>query len=173
MKNKILIAGLSISIALLSACKNDDDDSNNSMNNTDRNFMTMASYGNYNEIDAGGVAVSHGNTTMVTSFGSMMQMDHGVAQSDLSAMGARKNVSLPTGPDSAHIAMKQMLMTLSGRSFDTAYMNAQVRDHQATIDLFQDEIANGRDGEVKNFASTKLPVIQHHHHMADSIARAL
>jgi len=156
---------------LLGACDKHDDTS--SLNNTDLNFMQMASYGNYNEIDAGTVAASRGNTAGVKSFGSMMQMDHGMAQNDLKTIGSQKSLNLPTGPDSAHVAMKQMLMTLSGRKFDSTYMSGQVKDHQTTISLFQNEISNGNDPDVKNFATIKLPTIQMHYQMADSIAKRL
>jgi len=169
--NKLFLAG-AMAATLFGACNKDDDD-DSGMNDTDRNFMTNASYSNYNEIDAGTVAVARGSNPAVTSFGSMMQMDHTMAQNALDSIGDRRNMNLPTGPDQEHVMLKQMLMTLSGHTFDTAYMNSQVRDHQKTINLFQDEINNGRDQQVKNFASSKLPTIQHHYHMADSIARNL
>ena len=171
--NKLFLACSTVAV-LFAACNKDDDDNNSNLNDTDRNFMMKASYGNYNEIDAGSLASTKGNRSDVRSYGSMMVIDHTAAQNQMKTLATQKGVTnLPTGPDSVHVAMKQMMMNMNGRTFDTAYMNAQVRDHQATINLFQNEISNGQDAQVKNMASTKLPIIQHHYHLADSIARSL
>lgn len=170
--NRILLA-CGMAAVLFAACKKDDDNNSNNISDADRTFMQMAAYSNNDEIDAGTLASTKGNMASVRSFGSMMVTDHGMAQTDLQSLASQKGVTLPSGPDSLHIAMKQMMMNLSGRDFDTAYMNAQVRDHQATITLMQNEISNGSNQDVKNYASSKLPTIQMHYHMADSIARTL
>jgi putative membrane protein len=54
-------------------------------------------------------------------------------------------------------------------SFDTAYINSQVKDHQAAVNLFQSEISAGATQSVKDYASKYLPHIQMHLNMADSI----
>ena len=173
MTNKKWIAATLLALAI-AGCKKDDDDNNGqTLNDTDRTFMTSASYGNNSEIDAGTAASSMASIGAVQSFGTRMVTDHTTAQSDLVSVGAQVGVtSLPSTPDSAHIQLKAMLMTLSGRAFDSAYMKLQVSDHANTIALFQNEINNGSNTQVKNYASTHLPTIQMHKHMADSIVAA-
>lgn len=68
--------------------------------------------------------------------------------------------------------MKMMLMTLSGRAFDSAYMKMQVANHINTINPMHSEINNGSDQRVKDYASAKLPNVQMHKQMADSIVKA-
>ena len=80
--------------------------------------------------------------------------------------------TLPTTPDAAHIQMKMMLLTEAGLAFDSTYMRMQVTDHQSTINLMQDEISNGSDQKVKDYASSHLTVVQMHKRMADSIVAA-
>ena len=65
------------------------------------------------------------------------------------------------------------LNSLSGHSFDSAYISSQVMDHQAAVTLFQNEISNGNNSSVKSYASTYLPHIQMHLQKADSLSRAL
>lgn len=152
-------------------CNKDDDSINNK--SMDQDFMTKAAYSNLAEVDAGQVAASRGSDMAVTMFGQMMVTDHNTAQSELMATAISKGVSLPTGPDSAHVAMKAMLMTMSGRAFDSMYVHGQIADHQATIDLMQNEINTGSDNEAKSYANKYLPKVQMHKHMVDSIASAL
>lgn len=92
----------------------------------------------------------------------MMVADHGAAESALDSLGSALNVSLPSTPDTAHIAMAAMLQTLSANVFDTTYIGAQVKDHINTIALFQQELASGNNMQVKNYATKYLPKIQMH-----------
>lgn len=171
MNNKKWIAAAMLALAI-AGCKKDDD-GGQTLNDTDRTFMTSASYGNNSEIDAGTTATSMASIGAVQSFGTRMVTDHTTAQSDLVSVGTQVGLSnLPTTPDSVHIQLKAMLMTLSGRAFDSAYMKLQVSDHANTIALFQNEINNGSNTQVKNYASTHLPTIQMHKQMADSIVAA-
>ncbi len=152
------------------SCKKDDDNNAQTLSDTDRVFMTNASYSNNNETDAGSAASTMASMAMVKNFGVMMVSDHTKAQSDLSTVGTQVGkTDLPTTPDSMHVRMKAMLMTMSGRAFDSAYLKMQVTDHINTIALLQNEINNGSDQRVKNYATTQLPVVQMHKRMADSI----
>ncbi len=171
MKVRSIIILLATAVFGIAACHKDEN--NDSMNQADRDFMMAASYGNNNEVDAGQTASGMANDAMVKSFGSMMVTDHTTAENELKTLSSRKNVTIPTTPDAAHVSMKAMLMTMTGRAFDSAYMRAQVTDHQATIDLMQAEINNGKDQEVKDYASKYLPKVQMHKHMADSIVSAM
>jgi putative membrane protein len=170
---KAIILPAAVLLIAFSGCKKDDDNNDSGLNDTDRTFMTNAAYSNNAEVDAGTIAASRGNMGMVRDFGTMMAADHSTAQAELVTLGTQVGYSnLPATPDSAHIRISNMLKTMSGRAFDSSYMKQQVVDHQNTISLMQNEIANGRDQRVKNFATTKLPIIQHHKHMADSIVAA-
>jgi len=168
---KKLLGMALLSTTIFTACNKDDD--NESMNQTDMNFMTMASYGNHNEIAAGKIADSNASNAAVRSFGMMMVTDHSMAETELTNLAAQYNMAIPQMPDSAHRAMGMMLRSMSGMMFDSTYMTKQVMDHQMTIQLFQNEIANGSDQSVKAYAQKYLPKIQMHHHMADSISMGL
>ena len=168
---KKLLSGFLLATTAFAACNKDDDDG--ALNQTDRDFLMLASYGNHNEIAAGGIADSNAMNLSVDQFGNMMVSDHSTAQNELTTLASEMNITIPQMPDTTHIILGQVLRTLAGMAFDSTYMATQVADHQATIQLFQNEIANGNHELVKNYAIKYLPKIQTHYHMADSIRMEL
>jgi putative membrane protein len=62
---------------------------------------------------------------------------------------------------------------LMGRAFDTAYMKSQVMDHDAALQLFQQEAANGENQKLRDYANKYVPHIMMHKQMADSILMKL
>ncbi len=169
MKKRFLFSTLVVGV-IFSACHKDD---KQSLNDTDRNYMMQAALSNLAEIDAGTLASTKGNKDSTKMFGAMMVADHQKANASLDSLAKVKGVTLPTAPDAEHVALKQRLSTLSGRTFDTAYINSQVKDHQKTITLFQSEISGGMDQNTRDFASKNLPVIQMHYTMADALSKKL
>ena len=73
-----------------------------------------------------------------------MVRDHTKANDKLKQIAGRKNIELPTEPDAKHKAKKQELEAASGAAFDSAYMQAQVADHEATESLLKQQIESGR-----------------------------
>jgi len=173
------ISGLSklfIVAALFAASCNDDDDDNNmntTLNDADKNFMTIAAYANRNEIDFAETALTKATADTVKTFAHMMIAEHTNAMNELDSIANQFSYTLPTTIDSLHAAMKTDLMAKSGYSFDTAYIDGQVRDHQATISLFQNQASQGNNVSVKNWANKTLPNLQTHLAAADSIQNFL
>ncbi len=157
---KHLFYGAAAAVLLLSSCDKNGND--NSVTSADQDFMVKASYSNWAEVGAGGLASTKGNADSVKMFGTMMIADHSNAQASLDSAGKAYNVILPTEPDETHKAKAAYLQTLSGYTFDTAYINAQVIDHQTTVTLFQQEASAGNNLTVKAFVATHLPIIQMH-----------
>lgn len=168
----IMKALLFAALATIGACNKDDDNDNNnqSLNQTDRDFMSNATYGNNAEVDAGQLAQSKSTTAAIDNFEMMMVTDHTTAQHDLDSLAHLMSETLPSGIDAAHVVIKQQLTAMSGTMFDSAYIHVQVTDHQKTVQLFQNEISNGKSQRLKDYASKYLPKIQLHLNMADSIA---
>jgi len=55
--------------------------------------------------------------------------------------------------------MKGTLEGLSGKTFDSAYLQHQRQAHVETAALFRKEIANGQDPAVVGFAKMVLPTV--------------
>lgn len=169
---KILLGAIAIcgGLLLTTAChKSDNNNNNTNLPNFDQIFMDQAARANLAEQDAGSLAVTQALDTSVKAFGQQMVDEHGQAYNDLKNVAAGYHyTSLPTAPDSAHVLIKDSLMTLTGRNFDTTYIAQQIADHQHAILIFTAEMQGGT-GAARDYAVKYLPHIQDHLAKADTI----
>jgi len=156
-------------VLALFAC-DDDDDNKKSLNGTDKNFTEQAAMSNLAEVDLATLASPKATSQSVKDFAQHMITEHNEAQNELKDIADnRHNVNWPTSIDAAHAQIKQQLQGLSGLAFDTTYISGQVKDHAKVISLFQTEISNGSENEIKQYAGKYLPHIQEHHSTASRI----
>jgi len=81
----------------------------------------------------------------------------------LESLASSKDVSLPKSPSASQAATKDKLESLSGSSFDQAYVESQLKAHEETASLLKKEISSGGgDPAAKAFAESVLPTIEHH-----------
>jgi putative membrane protein len=73
-----------------------------------------------------------------------------------------ENMTLPSDMDMKQKATYDKLKMLSGSSFDKAYVNDMLKDHEEDIKDFNKEANTGSDPKIKEFASESLPVLQGH-----------
>ena len=138
----------------------------------DRGFYMKAAAVGMAEVETGKLAQQKGSTEAVRSFGAKMVQDHTAANEKLMALAASKQVKLPKGMDFKHKIMHKSLGTKSGADFDKAYIKGQIADHKATIELFEREIASGKDADAKAFAAASLPVVKSHMAMLQTMTGA-
>jgi putative membrane protein len=169
MKHVHVIPALLLATVFLFGACNKDDDNNNGTPQSDQDFMVKAAQSNLAEVDAGQLAASKSGNAAIKMFGQMMVTDHTQAFAELKINADSLKFTLPASPDSMHIALKQKLSTLTGKSFDSLYINSQVNDHHTAISLFESEASSGYDQRLRNYANKYLPGLRMHLHMADSI----
>jgi putative membrane protein len=58
-------------------------------------------------------------------------------------------------------------------AFDRAYINAMLKDHQEDVAEFRKESRTGKDSDIKGFASSTLPTLEHHLAMAQQAQQQL
>jgi putative membrane protein len=162
-----------MTVVIAIACDDDDNDSASMLQQADRDFVLKASEANLAEIQLGKLAGSKSATVAVNDFGDMMASEHQTALDELESIAEIKNATMTRQLTPEHQQVQEKLMSIDGFQFDTVYMNSQIKDHQKAIALFQTEISNGKDQEVKEYARKYLPHIQMHHHKADSIRKTL
>ncbi|MBV9962724.1 MAG: DUF4142 domain-containing protein [Parafilimonas sp.] len=136
----------------------------------DKAFMIKATQSNLAEITAAKLALAQSQSDSVKAFAQMMIDDHTNAQTELAALAKSENVTLPDSTDDQHRMFAQRLMMVSGKTFDSAYMQSQVQDHVKAIALFTAEIQNGLDAQAKAYASKLLPKLQMHLQHAQNVA---
>ena len=135
-------------------------------------FVEDASAKGVAEIEAGKLAIEKGTSADVKTFAEQMIKDHTEANKQLADIAAAKKLEIS---DNAMLMdkAKAMILELRGaKSFDQAYANNQVVAHEQTIKLFEEEAANGKDAELKAFATKMLPKLKMHHEHAKKMAAA-
>jgi putative membrane protein len=140
------------------------------VSHADKEFMEKAAQAGHTEIEASQLAQSKASAADVKSFASTMIQDHTKAGDELTQLAASKNVKVPNEPSITQRAKIKLLSATSGANFDKRYANEiGVSAHQDTVALFQKEAANGKDPDVKAFATKTLPTLNHHLEMAKAL----
>lgn len=135
----------------------------------DAAFMDEAGRAGIEEVTFGQLARTQATRASTRDFALRMVDQHTKVNQELTRLAAQKQITPTNSMDTAHQGMYDQLQSLHGRAFDHAYLNDQVADHQATIQLFQNEAANGTDPDVKAFAARTLPQLQMHLQLAEKL----
>ena len=134
----------------------------------DTYFVTQTSLGTPFQVDSGRLAESKGTTRAIRSYAMLMVSSHITVNNAL--LGILKNKTPAPPPTLLKAAYATMVSTLqheSGRTLDADYVRGQVNYQNGNVALYEYEIANGTDPDLKAFAQETLPKIQDH------LARAL
>jgi len=135
----------------------------------DKKFAKDAALGGLTEVELGKVAAQKATDPKVKEFAQKMVDDHTKANTELKQAASKSNIQIPDALDSKHQSRIDKLSKLSGQDFDKAYIKDQLKDHQTDVREFQQEAQNGSDPNVKTFASSTLPVLQHHLEMVKDL----
>jgi putative membrane protein len=138
-------------------------------NITDRLFVKLISMGNAGEIELGKLAQGRAGASSVKGFAQKMAQDHTSSGNRLAAVAKQLNLPVPAQPDPDQAATRRRLEGLQGAAFDAAYLQAQLVDHQKTIQLLQWEISNGQEAALQAFAKDTLPVVTEHLRMTQDL----
>jgi putative membrane protein len=169
---KWLSAGILATAVLINACSKDEN-TNTTLNSTDQTFLLQASNSNYSEITLGQLASTKGNDT-IALYSQVVVQDHQGAKIELDSIATQYHVTLSPALDSTSLNLKTMLDSLAaGRAFDSTYINGDIQTHQQTISLFQTQLNNGSNQQLKDYVNKYLPHLQLQLHMADSIKTIL
>src|SRR6266850_1151561 len=140
---------------------------------TDEHFVMDVAHAGMAEVELGKMAVDKASNSQVKQFGQRMVDDHSKAGDELKAIAQQKNITWPTELDAKHKAVRDRLMKLSGEAFDRAYMQEMVAGHQKVVMMLRTEAKNGKDPDIKAWASKTLPTTEDHLKQAREIARGV
>jgi len=161
---------------------NDDDDGDDSTSNgddddattvADTEFMKQATYINRAQLTNGSLATERGTAQAVRDFGNALQLRFGAAQKDLDQKGVALNSDLPTQTDAAHQAVTNTLLDMEGRTFDISYIDYQLQELDKAVDLYVEQINNGKDPGLKAYAEKYLPYLREFLQTASNIRQTL
>ena len=132
------------------------------VDSSDAKFAKNAAGGGMAEIQLSKLAEQKSTNDKIKDFAAMMVTDHGKAGDSLAMIAKNKNIALPTALDTDHQKKYDELSKKSGRDFDKGYVMCMVDDHNGALKLMKDEAVNGKDADLKAFASKTAPVVQMH-----------
>ncbi|WP_145141198.1 DUF4142 domain-containing protein [Pseudomonas duriflava] len=132
-------------------------------------FVNQASALGMAEIETAKMAKEKGSSPDVNTFAQKMIDDHTASNKQLSEIAKQKKLEVSTEADLMDKAKAMILKVRQGESFDVAYANNQVESHEKTIELYRQEAESGQDSELKSFAKSTLPTLEHHLKMAKAL----
>jgi putative membrane protein len=143
------------------------------LNAVDFNFVGQANLGAPFQVDSGRLAETKGGSAAIRDYARLMVTSHIPVAAALTAILQQKNVA-PSNTllHGAYDAMISTLEADTGAAFDRDYVNGQVEYQKGNAALFRQEIENGSDPELKQFARQTLPKIEDHLQRALRLAEA-
>jgi putative membrane protein len=105
----------------------------------------------------------------IKEFATQMIADHTKTTEQLTTEAKAQNLSLPTAMNSSTQSKIDRLSKLSGGDFAKEYMDDQISAHKDAVNLFQRYGKGGDNTQLKSWAVTTLPALQHHLDMAQNL----
>jgi putative membrane protein len=144
-----------------------------SLNAVDFNFVGQANLGAPFQVASGRLAETKGTNAAIRGYAHLMVTTHIPVVDKLNAILKQKNIT-PSNTllHGAYDAMISTLKADRSAAFDRNYVNGQVEYQKGNAALFEQEIQNGADPDLKEFARQTLPKIVDHLQRAEKLAAA-
>lgn len=139
----------------------------------DYNFIAQANLGAPFQIDSGRLAESKALSSNLRDYAHLMVVSHIPVVNALNTILQHKGITAPSEPllHGAYDAILASLKAEHGAAFDRDYVNGQVEYQKGNAALFRNEIQNGSDPDLKQFARQTLPKIEDHLQRALKLAQ--
>jgi len=134
-------------------------------------FVETASAKGIAEIETARMALDEG-TAQIHEFANRMIEDHTKANNELRDIARQQDLEVADDPTLMDMAKAMMLSIRNDESFDDAYIENQINDHEETIELFERASHSDNDA-IRAFAREKLPILREHLQMANELEEQL
>jgi putative membrane protein len=130
----------------------------------DYNFVAQANLGAPFQIDSGRAAEKKATTAAIRDYAHLMVVTHIPVVDALNKILQQKNIQAPQNTllQGAYSTMVASLGAEQGAALDRDYVQGQVDYQEGNAALFRNEIQNGSDPDLKQFARATLPKIEDH-----------
>jgi putative membrane protein len=132
----------------------------------DASFAVEAADGGMLEVQAGQLALTKSSSAVIKETAQKMIDDHTMANDELKALAATKNITLPGALSEKNQKKYNDLNEKSGADFDEAYAEMLVSEHKEAIDDFKEAADDAKDADLKAWAAGKVSALEHHLEMA-------
>lgn len=139
----------------------------------DKQFLTNASQGNYDEIQLGKLAEEKATNPAVKAFGRRMVTDHTRLTEKMKPYADSWAISAPNALSSDAQKEYNKLQGLSGKDFDKEYISDMVTDHSHDLDAFTKEVKDTKDAKFRASVEHGKSVVAAHKNMAYDLKKKL
>lgn len=138
------------------------------MTDQDKMFVDAAAKGGMMEVMVANLAETNASSAKVKEFAKMMVTDHTKVNNELKNWAMKANYTLPNSLDADMQKKMDDLKMKKGTDFDKAYTDLMVSDHKEDVAAFKKESMEG-SGDVKDFATKTLPILEMHLKKAEEL----
>jgi putative membrane protein len=137
------------------------------------NFVAQANLGAPFQVDSGRIAEEKATTAAIRDYAHLMVTSHIPVVDALNKILQQKGITAPPNTllQAAYHAMIASLRADNRTALDRDYVEGQVEYQKGNAALFRNEIQNGTDADLKEFARATLPKIEDHLQRASKLAK--
>lgn len=140
----------------------------------DKTFIMKAAENNTAEIWLGRLAKKRAQSEPVKELAAEIISDHQQVAEVMKETMAKMGLKPPAmAIREAQMKKYERLATVPQDEFDTAYVKAQVKAHEKTIALFQQQVDEGQAEVLVSFAKNRIPTLEQHLQHAQELAGKL
>jgi putative membrane protein len=128
----------------------------------DAQFLVDAATINMEEVKLGQIAATNARLKEVKDLAAMMVEEHQKAYDQVSALAAKKQVTIPTAMPDKQKEEADKLSGKMGKDFDKDYCDKMVDGHKDAITKFEKASTDAADADIRNWATEMLPALRKH-----------
>ena len=135
----------------------------------DTRFATEACQTGVTEVEISKLAAQNTTNPRVRALAKELEQDHARAERQLGKLFARKGIPPEKELAPHYQSSLERLAGLRGAEFDRAFKQQIIQDHKKAIEIFERQVNQGSDPELKAFAKDRLPYLREHLAMAERL----
>ena len=119
------------------------------------------------------LADKHSNNAKVKDFAKMVIKDHKEMNDKIAKAAADQKLAVVAGNEQSVKDALDRLSKLNGVDFDREYLKTIINNHEAIVQMLQNESKDGKDANLTSFAKTALPGAEQHLKEARALAKEI
>ena len=128
----------------------------------DNEFLAMASECCNCQCSMAELVGKRASRQEVKDFAKKMDEDHKALLKDLTTTLKNRKIAIVAGTSKKDKARCKDLGKLEGKDFEVAFLKDVVADHEKAIRVCENQIANGKDEKVTEFATSAVKKLREH-----------
>ena len=128
----------------------------------DASFLVETAWINFHAIAIGQLGTDRSKSPEVLTLAKMLTEEHNVASQELKKIADSKNINLPVSAENNEDEGINKLVKQKSISFDKAFIDVVINQHQQAISKFETADSSIKDSEIKDYIAIVLPALKIH-----------